>query len=211
MNSLRSRVDAYETIMDADRADGKNRKDKEGVGTDTALQRRRILTMSRDPLKLLHRSEVDPDIDLGGSVKERMAPNYLTHIYHSKKKAIEYFESIINAKTLSGTPLSREVFRLAEQLDDFLYRDDVDMLNSVGVERIVRRLYGVELALREYGGGRSDLGKIDWSTADEYDLSYVDHAGFHHDTATEEVRKRLERRATFKKYQIKATVDGKPK
>ena len=108
-------------------------------------------------------------------VKSRIAPSYAFHIYHKDKKASSYFHNLLASKGLAGAgagvvPLAHEVERLASCLDEMLYVDGTDIINSLHAERMLRRLYGVEYTLSGVAS-RDDLKSADWTTADKLDLN----------------------------------------
>ena len=101
-------------------------------------------------------------------------------------------------------PLAHEVERLASCLDEMLYVDGVDIINSLHAERMLRRLYGVEYTLGSVTC-RDDLKAADWTTADKLDLNKLENGGgFHNETVMEEARKRMEREAQHSKWEVKA-------
>ena len=143
------------------------------------------------------------------SAEQRLAPGYLTHLYQQQKRLASYFVQFLTAKNLQDTPLFREVRRLAQTVDDLIYFDQFDVVNSVAVERIVRRLYGVEVALENINS-KDQLSKADWTVADLYDLSHLEGNTYKSEKVQDEVKKHLERKAALQKYVYKVKED-KPK
>ena len=99
-------------------------------------------------------------------------------------------------------PLHKEVRRLAGMLDDALFLDNADVRNSAAMERLCRRLYGVEIALEDVKSAKDldDKKKCKWQLADQYDLTSLEGEMFRVVEVEDEVHKRLELRAKHNKY-----------
>ena len=102
------------------------------------------------------------------------------------------------------TPLHKETRRLANALDDMCYSDNCDMINSVAVERLARRLYGVEVALQNVHNKNDLNSKAAWVLADELDMDQIEQGAFSCRSVVEEARKRLEQKANVSKWIAKA-------
>ena len=108
---------------------------------------------------------------------------------------------------LLKTALYGECSRLASTIDNLVYNDSCEVFNSVGVERMCRRLYGCELALKEVTSSNT-LNKAEWALADELDLNTVEGVGYQPTSALEEVDKRLQRKANTHKWLAKSHGNG---
>ena len=216
MAALKERASAFDAVVREDRGQGgRVTEPPRETGKDSRAEQwaelratqQRVMVFSKDPLKILERFP-PREVDFG-VVKSRIAPSYAFHIYHKDKKASSYFHNLLASKGLAGTgagvvPLAHEVERLASCLDEMLYVDGVDIINSLHAERMLRRLYGVEYTL---GGvtSRDDLKSVDWTTADKLDLNKLENGGgFHNETVMEEARKRMEREAQHSKWEVKS-------
>ena len=158
--------------------------------------RERIRKKSVQPLDILSRFDLEGK-DLG-VVSARLAPTYLHHVYLAERQASRYYETMFASKNILSTPLFKEVQRLATTLDDLMLSDGVDCMNSTGVERLCRRLFGIEFALAEVSS-KSDLAEASWKMAAELDMTLIEEEGFVPDGVLEEGRKRLERKANLNK------------
>ena len=94
-------------------------------------------------------------------------------------------------------------------IDNLLFDDTTDLFNSIAVERLCRRLYGVEIALKDVTNQNS-LNKAGRSISDEL-VNNVEGNGFAPEQVLEEVRKRLERRANVNKWVAKSKERETPK
>ena len=101
------------------------------------------------------------------------------------------------------TQLYLETMRIASSIDNLLFDDTIDLFNSTAVERLCRRLYRVEIALKDVTN-QNHLSKVDRSISDELDLNNVEGSGCAPEHALEEVRKRMERRANVVKWAAKS-------
>ena len=135
-------------------------------------------------------------------MKTRVAPTYLVWLYNQNKTLVLYFENFFCQKGLAKTQLYTDTMRIASSIDNLLFDDTIDLFNSTAVERLCRRLYGVEIALKDVSN-QNQLSRADWSISDELDLNNVEGNGFAPEHALEEVRKRLERRANINKWVAK--------
>ena len=216
MSALKERASAFDAIVKEDRGLGGKvceppretlRDGRAEQWADLRATQQRVMVFSQDPLKILERFP-PREVDFG-VVKSRIAPSYAFHIYHKDKKASSYFHNLLASKGLAGAgagvvPLAHEVERLASCLDEMLYVDGVDIINSLHAERMLRRLYGVEYTLSGVAS-RDDLKSADWTTADKLDLNKLENGGgFHNETVMEEARKRMEREAQHSKWEVKA-------
>ena len=216
MAALKERASAFDAIVQEDRGLGGRvseppretlRDSRAEQWADLRATQQRVMVFSQDPLKILERFP-PREVDFG-VVKSRIAPSYAFHIYHKDKKASSYFHHLLASKGLAGAgagvvPLAHEVERLASCLDEMLYVDGVDIINSLHAERMLRRLYGVEYTLSGVTS-RDDLKSADWTTADKLDLNKLENGGgFHNETVMEEARKRMEREAQHSKWEVKA-------
>ena len=84
------------------------------------------------------------------------------------------------------------------------------MFNSAAVERLCRRLYGVEIAVKDVSN-QNNLNKADWTISDELDLNNVEGNGFAPEHALVEVRKRMVRKANINKWIAKSKENETPK
>ena len=216
MSALKERASAFDAIVQEDRGLGGKvseppretlRDGRAEQWADLRATQQRVMVFSQDPLKILERFP-PREVDFG-VVKSRIAPSYAFHIYHKDKKASSYFHNLLASKGLAGAgagvvPLAHEVERLASCLDEMLYVDGVDIINSLHAERMLRRLYGVEYTLSGVAS-RDDLKSADWTTADKLDLNKLENGGgFHNETVMEEARKRMEREAQHSKWEVKS-------
>ena len=101
-----------------------------------------------------------------GSVKTRIAPTYLVWLYNQNKTLVLYFENFFSTRSLLRTQLYQDTIRIASAIDNMLFDDNMDLFNSIAVERFCRRLYGVEMALKTVQNS-NQLSKADWSLSDE--------------------------------------------
>ena len=163
----------------------------------------------QDPLVLLKQQQLKP-INMLGAIKTRIAPTYLTYAYHKNRSLSLYFESYFSQRSLLKTALYGECSRLASTIDNLVYNDSCEVFNSVGVERMCRRLYGCELALKDVTS-QNTLSKAEWALADELDLNTVEGIGYQPTSALEEVDKRLQRRSNTLKWLNKSQPTGGPK
>ena len=139
-----------------------------------------------------------------------MAPTYLVWLYNQNKTLVLYFENFFSHRGLQKTQLHNDTMRIASTIDNLLFDDTIDLFNSSPVERLGRRLYGVEIAIKDVSN-KNNPGKADWSIADELDLNNVEGNGFAPEHALEEVRKRMERRANVNKWVAKGKEHETPK
>ena len=121
-----------------------------------------------------------------------------------------YFENFFSHRGLQKTQLYNDTMRIASTIDNLLFDDTIDFFNSTAVERLCRRLCGVEIALKDVSN-QNNLGKADWSISDELDLDNVEGNGCAPEHALEEVRKRLERRANINEWVAKSKERETPK
>ena len=219
---LRQRASAFESVLNADRGngsaaveasgslggDGKKKGDCPGdeLLKELREQQQRTDSRAQEPLKLLRKHELR-NINTG-VVKTRIAPSYLVWLYNQEKTLTAFFEKFFVARSLVKSNLYNEAMRLSSTIDNLLFDDSIDLFNSTAVERLCRRLYGIETALKEVTGKNDLTTKADWSVADELDINNVEGSGYIPEAAIEEVRKRLERRANVQKYVIKAGAKG---
>ena len=63
------------------------------------------------------------------------------------------------------TQLYLETMRIASSIDNLLFDDTIDLFNSTAVERLCRRLYRVEIALKDVTN-QNHLSKVDRSISD---------------------------------------------
>ena len=108
---------------------------------------------------------------------------------------------------LLKTALYGECSRLASTIDNLVYNDSCEVFNSVGVERMCRRLYDCELALKDVTSSNT-MNKAAWALADELDLNTVEGVGYQPTSALEEVDKRLQRKANTYKWLAKSHGNG---
>ena len=132
-----------------------------------------------------------------------MAPTYLVWLYNQNKTLILYFENFFSQKGIVKTQLYSDTMRIASTIDNLLFDDTIDLFNSTAVERLCRRLYGVEIAIKDVSN-QNNLSKADWTMSDELDLNNVEGNGFAPEHALEEVRKRMERKANINKWIAKS-------
>ena len=128
-----------------------------------------------------------------------MAPTYLVWLYNQNKTLVLYFENFFSHRGLQKTHLYNDTMRIASTIDNLLFDDSIDLFNSTAVERLCRRLYGVEIAIKDVTN-QNNLSKADWTMSDELDLNNVEGNGFAPEHALEEVRKRMERKANIHKW-----------
>ena len=139
-----------------------------------------------------------------------MAPTYLVWLYNQKKTLVDYFENFFMSRGLQKTQLCTDTVRIASTIDNLLFDDQIDLFNSTATERLCRRLYGVEIAIKDVTN-QNNLSKADWTMSDELDLNNVEGNGFTPENALEEVRKRLERKANVSKWIAKSKEHDGPK
>ena len=139
-----------------------------------------------------------------------MAPTYLVWLYNQKKTLVDYFENFFVTRGLQKTQLCTDTVRIASTIDNLLFDDSIDLFNSTAVERLCRRLYGVEIAIKDVTN-QNNLSKADWTMSDELDLNNVEGNGFAPENALEEVRKRMERKANINKWIAKSKENDTPK
>ena len=142
-------------------------------------------------------------MQMGGQSQQRIAPTYLIHCYNKKRTMYDYFENMFALKGLTRQQVAVESLRLASQMDNLLFDDKVDVVSSLGVERICRRLWGVELALENVTSS-NNMSKADWTLSDELDLNVIEGGGYTNTASLEEIKKRLERKALVKKWVSKS-------
>ena len=231
MAALRSRKAAYQDVLAEDRmADGvfsgENARTSRGLpfaghpgldGQDPALRdgaakitnnvaeglakiKAKMNLTAQDPLTKLLKAELR-DVDMG-VVDSRLAPEFLAHILQDAAKVWHYFRDMLTRKDLLETPVYFETRRLAQTVDDLLFFDGADVLNYKAVERLMRRLHGIEKAL-VHVKGRHMLHTVKWNVADEFCLSHLEGESFSQRDAEDEVKKRLEREYGNLKYALK--------
>ena len=215
--ALRERRDAFADVVEADRggaprkpvasASAKDDPDAQLLA-DLQEAHRRVEKRAVDPIALLKKQIIKP-INTG-LVKTRMAPSYLIWLYNQKKTLVDYFESFFMSRGLQKTQLCTDTVRIASSIDNLLFDDSIDLFNSTAVERLCRRLYGVEIAIKDVTN-QNNLSKADWTMADELDLNNVEGSGFAPENALEEVRKRLERKANVSKWIQKSKEHDAPR
>ena len=215
--ALRERRDAFADVVEADRggaprkpvasASAKDDPDAQLLA-DLQEAHRRVEKRAVDPIALLKKQIIKP-INTG-LVKTRMAPSYLIWLYNQKKTLVDYFESFFMSRGLQKTQLCTDTVRIASSIDNLLFDDSIDLFNSTAVERLCRRLYGVEIAIKDVTN-QNNLSKADWTMADELDLNNVEGSGFAPENALEEVRKRLERKANVSKWISKSKEHDAPR
>ena len=215
--ALRERRDAFADVVETDRG-GAPRRPVAGVSAkddpdaqllaDLQEAHRRVEKRAVDPIALLKKQIIKP-INTG-LVKTRMAPSYLIWLYNQKKTLVDYFESFFMSRGLQKTQLCTDTVRIASSIDNLLFDDSIDLFNSTAVERLCRRLYGVEIAIKDVTN-QNNLSKADWTMADELDLNNVEGSGFAPENALEEVRKRLERKANVSKWISKSKEHDAPR
>ena len=208
---LRQRALAYEQVRAEDSGEGprvnvepKVEESKQQATLFSELQaaQRRIQNRSSDPLEKLKKMQLK-EIDVG-VVDSRLAPTYLLHLYHSNKHISDYFDKFFSSRNCMETPLHKETRRLANALDDMCYSDNCDLINSVAVERLARRLYGVEVALQNVHNKNDLNSKAEWVLADELDMDQIEQGTFNCRSVVDEARKRLEQKANVSKWIAKA-------
>ena len=210
--SMRERLKAFRGIVEDDAGTAGGAEKQTAVSAAAAPTKedsatsliQRMQRLQRDPMELLSQHKCDP----GGvkqevaGVKSQVAPLYVTFIYSQKKRAVDYFHSYFTDRGLLEKPLYKEVRRLAGMLDDALFLDNADVRNSAAMERLCRRLYGVEIALEDVKSAKDldDKKKCKWQLADQYDLTSLEGEMFRVVEVEDEVHKRLELRAKHNKY-----------
>ena len=186
------------------------RAQKSKIHGNFAGLQKRIQRANQEPLAILTDLELRRRniVHMPQGVETKVAPPYLTHIYSKNGQAAEYFADFFTARRLSSTPLAQEAGCLAGVLDDALYTDGIDLFSSAAIERIARRLYSLELGLKDVRSA-SDLDtKANWQLADQYDLTFLEHQRFSVERADSEVRKRLARKAALKKCLAQALTNA---
>ena len=168
----------------------------------------RIDTLKQEPLKILENMPLKK-IESLGPVEERLAPEYLLHVYSCSKYAKDYMKNMLTVKGLTQSPIFKDALRVGSTIEDLLFIDRQDVLNSAAVERQARRLYTIELALADVSNADQLKTHANWELADNYDLSHLEGNTFHCTAVDDEVKKRLERAATLNKYAFKASEAGK--
>ena len=121
-----------------------------------------------------------------------------------------YFENFFSHRGLQKTQLYNDTMRIASTIDNLLSDDTIDLFNSTAIERLCRRLYGVEIPLKDVSN-QNNIGKAVWSILDELDLNNVEGNGLAPEHALEEVRKRMERKANINKWIAKKKENDTPK
>ena len=163
--------------------------------------RRRMQADTKNPLEFLNKLSLNPvDFEV---VESRLAPTYLPYLYHKERKISDYFDKFFTSKGLTDLPLHREISRLASGLDDLCYLDSADVLNSKCVERQCRRLYGIELALKNVTNKSEFQSKADWTLSEEVDMNSLESGVFYNKGVLEEARKRLQAKADLNKWVVK--------
>ena len=154
--ALRARRDAFAGVVDADRggapwkmvmdASAKDDSDAQLLA-DLQEAHRRVEKRAVDPISVL-KKQIIKAISTG-VVKTRMAPTYLVWLYNQNRTLVLYFESFFSSRGLQKTQLCTDTVRIASSIDNLLFDDSIDLFNSTAVERLCRRLYGVEIAIKD--------------------------------------------------------------
>ena len=162
--------------------------------------------------------------EVSGTKRDVSVPKYLLRIAERAKTAKEYVEILFASRGMSREAWSRpsarpeggcmeaevfcEVRNLAAVLDDMLFFDKIDVFRSRAVERIVRRLCGVEVALCP-ATSVDTFHLADWAAAEAYDLPKDEDLSPCRTRIRREVTKKLAREARLKRLSKKWSGLGK--
>ena len=135
----------------------------------------------------------DPDVGglraADGSLMARVALPYLRYIFSRESRCIDYVSKFFQSRGLVEDEWVLEARRLAAFLDDAILIDHISLHTHV-VERLARRLYGIETAIVT---GRDEL-------ADVFDLDPTYCQRFRATAADAEVGKRFARARRIDRY-----------
>ena len=141
--------------------------------------------------------------------QQRLAPNYLAQVYKSGQTGVEYARKWLRDHGLSGCAPAQEMLSIMEAVDDSIFSDGNDVINSVAFEKLVRRAYGLERAFehcwkledwRRPDGKKSWTSKVQWDLCDRYDLRSQYLRATRVPSADDEAKQAMERDAAFHKY-----------
>ena len=139
---------------------------------------------------------------------------WLPHAARGGKRLRDYSLGLRASKHAMGCKALEVHTFLCAVMDELILYDDVDVINSVGVEMMARRCYGLEQAFldvddeKDWRGDRKSL-KVKWGLVDEYDVLRAG-AGAVAPRAEERVRKEQERRANKAKWELKSAAHSAP-
>jgi len=211
---------------DADAAADGGESDSSGDGRRQRRRRREVLAfkrrlnyMTQTPMRAVthqlggYQSPADwPSV--GTACEERIAPYWLPMAARGGRRLVEYSLDYRRSKAAMGCKALETHTLLCAALDEFILYDGLDVVNSAGVELMVRRIHGLERAFadveeeRDWKGDPKKL-KVAWTEVDNYCVLRAG-AGTVAPRAEEAVRKEQERRANRLKWQTKAERAGGP-
>ena len=214
LRSMRQRTGAFQDVVNADSSGrpagaAAGGKDKEASNSENPSQtdsmmcelleaQRRVEKRQSEPTTLLKGRELK-EIHMPSMAKERVGPSYLYYIMTEAKSCTSYFENFFRERNLSKDRICSDTIRIASSIDELFFEDGCDVMNSLACERLLRRLLGVETALRDLNGANS-LSRADWTVADELDINKLSSGGYQNERVSEEIRRRMERKAQTMKW-----------
>lgn len=181
-----------------------------------ALQKR-IRYLTQSPLDRLvvgmDRLTAPADWPFDGTpCEERVAPFWLPHAAKGGTRLKAYsIELRTRKRAMACKALEVHTF-ICGVLDELILYDNMDVINSAGVEMLVRRCYALEKAFelvdeeKDWKGDPKKL-KVNWGALEEYDVLCAG-AGAIAPRADEMVRKANERKATTAKWAAKRAQHG---
>ena len=127
----------------------------------------------------------------------------------SAKFATDHMYKFFQSRKILTIPCYEDARRLASLLGDALSFDRVDLVNCMWAERVCRRLYGVEMALKDTTSESEVTKKVKWHLGERYDLNAIAGDGHRISGADSEVTKHLEKEALQNKWAAKAKFGEK--
>ena len=109
----------------------------------------------------------------------RLAPQLLTQIYQSGKKARDFILEWLRVRTLYENPSAREALSVAGTIDTLLLDEKVpNFINKVSTEKLCKKLYALMIAFEHVSkesdwkkpqGSSKWQSKVNWEEARRYD------------------------------------------
>ena len=229
---MRSRIGNYGEISgqdrgprQGDRGGGPSAGTAGGLGTGllsrTAARLKRLKRLNANPSDILNKqldslTEYD-DWPLPEKCSERLSPEYLGEVYSGGRKGIDYGRTYLQAHALEGSHIGNDFLRLLIALDNFILYDGVNVVNSSGVEILVRYLYGIEKTMsnvtkKDHHSGSENQRRTQWELFRRYDTVDFYGKGVEAKAADRAVQEDMAQDATFLKYysKVKGSRDAAP-
>ena len=157
------------------------------------------------------------DWPLPEQVEERLTPEYLSGVYTGGNKGIDYGRRFLRQHNLEGSHVGQNFLRILIALDEFLTFDGYNLVNSAGVEVLVRYLYGVEKTMaqvtkKEHWAGAENQRRTNWELFRRYHTVEYYQMGVEVKAADKAVEQGMQQDALFSKYlsKVKGQRDAVP-